>query len=46
MLSKLYIGDQACENQPCERIQIAYFFHLCSVIAYNQFVQIQQNLYH
>ena len=29
--------DQACKNQPCEHIKIAYFFQLCSVITYNLF---------
>ena len=30
--------DRAYENQPCERIKIAYFFQVCSVITYNPFV--------
>ena len=34
----LPICDRACENQPCERKKIAYFFQLYSVITYHPFV--------
>ena len=33
-----HICDWAYENQPCERIKIAYFFQLCSVITHIPFV--------
>ena len=33
--------DQACKNQPCEHKKIANFFHTCSIITYELFVQTQ-----
>ena len=37
----VYNCDRACNNQPCERKNIADFFCLCSIITYKLFVQTQ-----